>query len=138
MGLSLQHHLGALFTVNRLRFGAQVRTEGKNRPDFVFPGEEEYRDPQFNSERLAMLGAKSTAKERWRQILVEADRIREKHLCTLEPGISKDQTDEMQRQRVQLVLPVSLHETYNPQQLPSIWSVTQFIQFIRQRQTIRN
>jgi len=134
MGLSLQHHLAALFSTKTLRFTAQARTEGKNRPDFIFPGEGEYRDANFNSDLLTMLGAKSTVKERWRQILVEADRIKNKHLCTLEPGISKDQTEEMRRQNVQLVLPANLHETYDPLQRTSIWSLNRFVEFVRKNQ----
>ena len=42
-----------------------------------------------------MLAVKSTCKDRWRQILAEADRLPVKHLLTLEPGISVAQTDEM-------------------------------------------
>ncbi len=129
MGLSLQHHLGALFVGSGLRFTAQALTEGKNRPDFLFPGETEYHDKSFNPSRLAMLGAKSTVKERWRQILVEANRIEQKHLCTLEPGISKDQTNEMLRHKVQLIVPSNLHSTYNEEQLPDLWCLRQFVEF---------
>jgi hypothetical protein len=131
MGLSLQHHLTALFVGNGLRFTSQARTEGKNRPDFLFPGESEYNDPSFRVEQLAMLAAKSTVKERWRQILTEANRIDQKHLCTLEPGISEDQTDEMLRQKVRLIIPASLHNTYSGEQLRSIRSMSEFVQFVQ-------
>lgn len=131
MGLSLQHHLAALFLANKLRFTAQGRTEGKNRPDFLFPGEAEYHEVTFNEKHLIMLGAKSTLKERWRQILVEADRIRRKHLCTLEPGISKAQTDEMDRHEVTLIVPVSLHATYDVEQAKTIWNVGRFVEFVK-------
>ena len=136
MGLSLQHHLTALFIASKLRFSAQARTEGKNRPDFLFPGEAEYHDEIFNAEHLVMLGAKSTLKERWRQILVEANRIQRKHLCTLEPGISRDQTEEMHRHEVTLVIPKSLHATYNVEQAKTIWDVTQFLNFVKVKQTL--
>ena len=63
-----------------------------------------------------MLGVKSTCKDRWRQVLAEADRIEYKHLLTLETSISKHQTDEMQAKNLQLVLPRGLHETYTPEQ----------------------
>ncbi len=95
MGYSLQNQLGALFDSHKLKYEAQAVTEGKNKPDFIFPGSKEYLDSRFKSELLVMLGAKSTLKERWRQILMEAARIPRKHLCTLEPSISKDQTDEI-------------------------------------------
>lgn len=134
MGLSLQHHLAALFDVRKLKFCAQAQTEGKNRPDFLFPGESEYHDASFDADRLAMLGAKSTVKERWRQILVEANRIDRKHLCTLEPGISTHQTDEMIHHRVYLVIPTNLHGTYGAGQLRSILSITDFVKFVRELQ----
>ncbi len=135
MGLSLQHHLAALFAARGLRFAAQARTEGKNRPDFLFPGEAEYQNPQFDPQILVMLAAKSTVKERWRQVLVEADRIKDKHLCTLEPGISLDQTEEIRRQRVQLVIPASLFQTYRGDQLDHIRSLNRFVEFVTEQQT---
>ncbi len=52
-----------------------------------------------------MLGVKSTCKDRWRQVLSEAARIPDKCLLTVEPGISENQTNEMQANRLQLVLP---------------------------------
>ena len=45
---------------------------------------------------------KSTCKDRWRQVLTEADRIEKKYLFTLEAAISNNQTDEMQAKNVQL------------------------------------
>jgi hypothetical protein len=134
MGLSLQHHLAAVFSANKLEFKAQARTEGKNRPDFLFPGEKEYHNPEFDVAMLVMLGAKSTAKERWRQVLVEADKIGDKHLCTLEPGISVDQTEEMRRKKVQLVIPAQLIDTYSAQQQKTIWNLNEFIDFVRNKQ----
>ena len=43
----------------------------------------------FDSNKLTMLASKTTCKDRWRQILNEADRIKIKHLFTLQQGISK-------------------------------------------------
>ena len=37
---------------------------------------------------------KSTCKDRWRQVLSEADRIPNKHLFTLEAAISENQTSK--------------------------------------------
>jgi hypothetical protein len=132
-GYSFQHHLEALFLVNELKFDTQAITEGKHRPDFLFPGESEYHNNSFDAKRLLMLGAKSTIKERWRQILTEADRITTKHLCTLEPGISVDQTTEMTAQRVQLIIPAQMLETFAPSQREIIWSLSQFIEFVKGR-----
>jgi EcoRII C terminal len=134
MGFALQNHLAELFTVHHLRFTPQARTEANNRPDFIFPGQDEYRDEAFDAALLVMLGVKSTSKDRWRQVLTEADRIPEKHLCTLEAGISVKQTDEMKRQKLTLVIPTSLHETYTGDQRGALLTVGAFIEFARLKQ----
>jgi hypothetical protein len=82
-----------------------------------------------------MLGAKSSCKERWAQVLREADKIKAKHLLTLEPGISESQTAEMQRSKLQLVLPRSLHATYSPRQRGWLMDVSGFITEVKSIQT---
>jgi len=81
-----------------------------------------------------MLGVKTTCKDRWRQVLTEAERIRLKHLLTLEPGISENQTAEMQSNKLQLVLPTRLHETYRPKQREWLMNLDSFIQLVKERQ----
>lgn len=81
-----------------------------------------------------MLGVKSTCKDRWRQVLSEARRIENKHLFTLEPGISENQTAEMGENRLTLVLPKSLHDSYKPVQQASLMQLGQFIELARKRQ----
>ncbi|HBB86661.1 MAG TPA: restriction endonuclease [Blastocatellia bacterium] len=135
MGLALQNHLAELFTQQGLKFTAQAHTEANNRPDFIFPGERQYHDAAFEVALLVMLGVKSTSKDRWRQVLTEADKIRRKHLCTLEPGISTKQTDEMVRQELTLVVPATLHETYTRAQREWLLSVGAFIEFARGKQS---
>ena len=113
----------------------QARTEASNKPDFIFPGEGESHDATFNAALLVMLSVKSTSKDRWRQVLTEADRIPQKHLCVLEAGISTKQTDEMRRQSLTLVVPSGLHATYMAAQLAGMLSVTEFVEFVRRKQT---
>jgi len=134
MGLALQNHLSVIFSNNGLRYKAQAITEGKSKPDFLFPGEKEYRNPNFNANLLVMLAAKSSCKDRWRQILDEAERISRKHLCTLEQAISSDQTNAMQKRNVQLVIPDSLHKTYTRAQQKELWSINEFIRHIKSLQ----
>ena len=70
------NHLAGLFTRHGLRFTLQARTEASNNPDFIFPGEREYHDAKFNAALLVMLSVKSTSKDRWRQVLTEADEMK--------------------------------------------------------------
>ena len=101
-GAALEHHLEAIFLAHSVRYTRGALTENNHKPDFLFPGEAEYSKPDFPNDRLTMLGAKSTAKDRWRQVLAESARIQDKHLFTLEPGISQNQTDQMKASRLQL------------------------------------
>lgn len=117
-----------------IRYVRGAETENRNKPDFLFPGQAEYRDPDFPVERLFMLGAKSTLKDRWRQVLSEAQRIQEKHLLTLEPGISGNQTDEMRAKRLQLVVPRKLHSTFRLEQQAWLMDVRCFLTLLAERQ----
>ena len=136
VGFALENHLEAVFSAHGLRFARGALTENRAKPDFLFPGEGEYRDPQFPSDRLAMLGAKSTCKDRWRQVLSEAQRIRQKHLLTLEPGISENQTTEMQANALQLVVPERIQQTYSPGQQCWLMNLGQFIGHVRTQQDV--
>ncbi len=133
-GQALENHLEAIFTAHGIRYARGVETENRNKPDFLFPGQAEYRDPCFAPERLTMLGAKSTLKDRWRQVLSEAERIPGKHLLTLAPGISENQTDEMQAKNLQLVVPGNLHGTYKPAQQAWLMDLGRFLKLVEQRQ----
>lgn len=134
VGYALENHLAALLEAYGITFSRGQVTENRSRPDFVFPGIAHYHDPTFPVERLTMLGAKSTCKDRWRQVLAEAERIAQKHLLTLEPGISQNQTDEMRAKRLQLVLPKPLHDTYLPTQRPWLMDVAVFVSYVKARQ----
>ena len=133
-GSALENHLNQLFSVHQLRFARGAETENHNKPDFLFPGATEYHDPAFPSALLTMLGAKSTLKDRWRQVLAEAARIADKHLLTLEAGISENQTEQMRANHLHLVVPAPLHATYKPHQQNNLMSVAQFIALINERQ----
>lgn len=134
IGLALENHLELLFLENGLRYTRTAVTENKAKPDFLFPGVSEYHNPSFHSLKLTMLGVKSTCKDRWRQVLAEADRIDDKHLLTLETAISTNQTDEMAAKRLQLIVPRSLHQTYTLHQQAWLMDVEAFIGLALQRQ----
>ena len=133
-GSALENHLEAIFIQQGIRYSRGQATESRSKPDFVFPGIDHYHDSGFPTRRLTMLGAKATCKDRWRQVLAEADRIPEKHLLTLEPGISENQTAEMQSKRLHLVVPAGVHDSYTPKQRQWLLSVSDFIGLVRSRQ----
>ncbi|MCF8506887.1 MAG: hypothetical protein K9G59_18410 [Caulobacter sp.] len=133
-GYSLENHLGYLFEQRALLFQRGGNTEGRKKPDFLFPGSEAYHDPGFPRELLTLLGSKSTCKDRWRQVLSEGREVPLKHLITLEPGISAPQTAEMKAESLQLVLPANLHGSYLLQQRDWLMSVADFIELVEARQ----
>jgi hypothetical protein len=133
-GSALENHLEVIFNEQKIRYSHGQATENRSKPDFVFPGIKEYRDPAYPTAGLTMLGAKATCKDRWRQVLAEADRIKEKHLLTLEPGISENQTAEMQSKDLRLVVPKGIHESYTPQQQSWLLRVSDFIDLVRSKQ----
>ena len=83
---------------------------------------------------LTMLGAKRTCKDRWRQVLSEADKITHKHLLTTQPSISEYQTEEMRASNLQLVIPRSLFGSYQPAQQSWLMDVKSFINMVKSRQ----
>lgn len=127
----MEHHIQALFDANGINYTKGAITERTSRPDFVLPSIEAYRDPAFPAEKLTVLAAKSTCKDRWRQILAEADRAPVKHLLTLEPGISPPQMDEMAARRVELVVPLSLQLAFEVAVRGRLQTVTSFIERAR-------
>ena len=133
-GKSLEHHLDFMFRTFDLKFKDQPKTEGRKRPDFIFPGEEEYHDPSFSPGKLIFLGAKTTCKDRWRQILNEADRIKTKYLFTLQQGISSGQLKEMRLHEVKLVVPREYITAYPPEHREEISSLSDFIGYVKEKQ----
>ncbi|GAB3231138.1 hypothetical protein J0A67_17255 [Algoriphagus aestuariicola] len=132
-GYAFENHLAEIFDQNAISYSRGAKTERNNKPDFLFPGVSQYFDLDFPSSKLTMLGLKTTAKDRWRQVIPEADRISPKHLITLEPAISKNQTDEMRVQAVQLVIPKSIVPTYSLDQQRELMCLEDFIGFVKSK-----
>ena len=133
-GKSLEHHLAHLFTVAKLRFEAQPLTEANKRPDFIFPDGEAYHNLDFPDSQLTFLGAKTTCKDRWRQVLNEADRIKQKYLFTLQPGVSTNQMNEMKSENLWLVVPQQHFSCFDHQHCDNLISLSQFIAMVQEQQ----
>lgn len=133
-GLSLENHVEALLQSQKIMYSHTPVTENKSKPDFIFPHIDVYRDKTYPAIDLMMLGVKSTCKDRWRQVLSEADRIEHKHLLTLESAISENQTNEMKDKKLQLVIPLPIHETYTQDQRVWLYSVKAFLNEVKEKQ----
>lgn len=137
-GRSLEHHLASLFRANHLEFEEQVVTEERKKPDFVFPSGAAYHDPFFPPDRLVVLGAKTTCKDRWRQVITEADRVRNqtKFLVTMQQGNSPHQLEEMGKAKVRLVVPNEYIRFYPEEFRAEIWPLKRFIGYVRELEGI--
>jgi hypothetical protein len=134
VGFALENHMEIIFSESGIRYERGSVSEGRSKPDFLFPGGKEYRDSDVDAIFLTMLGVKSSCKDRWRQVLAEARRIERKHLLTLETAISQNQTDQMRDEQLQLVLPRPLHSTYTLVQQHQLLDVASFIQVVEEKQ----
>lgn len=134
-GRSLELHAREIFIEEGLReneeFAHGAEAEPGRRPDFLFPSQLLYRDPAFPDSRLRMLAVKTTCRDRWRQILNEAERIPTKHLLTLQEGVSVGQFQEMKDSGVRLVVPAGLKCSYPEEIRPELITLESFIGDIR-------
>lgn len=130
-GRSLELQARTIFDEEGLQYDYGAVSENRKAPDFLFPSARAYHDPSFPSDRLRMLAVKTTCKDRWRQILNEADRVPYKHLLTLQEGIGPNQYAEMKRANVTLVVPRSLQERYSRELRGELVSLADFIRTTR-------
>ena len=123
-----------LFKKKGIRYSKGSRTEKNKKPDFIFPSIEDYQNSESLDDKLTMLGVKTTCKDRWRQVLTEAEKISKKHLFTLQPKISSNQMEEMRDSNLQLVIPEPIHSTYTEEQCHSLWDLETFVSHIKKLQ----
>ncbi len=135
-GKSLEHHLSAAFDISKIQYTPQAKTEGNKKPDFIFPNEGIYLNEQAGSEKLTFLGAKTTCKDRWRQIINEADKIPNKHLFTLQQGISSNQLKEMKQSNITLVVPKPYVKSFPKEHRSDILDLDSFVKLVRSRQNL--
>lgn len=136
VGYAFENHLTAVFEQHNLAFerGKGKRyTEGKQQPDWMLPSFKAYHDLDYPVKKLTLLGAKTTCKERWRQVLAEGDRVDRKYLITLEASISELQTGQMQDKGLQLVIPKDVHATYSGCQKAWLYTVSDFITDVQRK-----
>ena len=126
--------ISAIFNAEKLIFEEQVVTENNKKPDFLFPNGICYHNFEFPAEDLTILGAKTTCKDRWRQVINEADRVDERFLFTLQQGISKNQLKEMADENVKLVVPESHVDSYPEEYRESLNTLNGFIEIVKEKQ----
>lgn len=133
-GKSLEHHLSEVFNIWELQYSSQPMTEDNKKPDFIFPNIDTYYSESTGCDKLVFLGAKTTCKDRWRQVVGEANKIPQKHLFTLQQGISKNQLNEMKSSGVTLVVPKPYLASFPREYIDNIWSLEKFVRYVKSKQ----
>lgn len=111
-GRSLENHFEYLLRKAQIPFEPRPQIDGTDEPDILIPSKAAYENPHYDVNKLCMIGLKTTCKDRWRQVLKEAQRIPQKHILTLQNGISPNQLVQMREANVTLIVPKSLQAMY--------------------------
>lgn len=130
-GRSMENHVEYLLNEAKIPF--EVKPEIDGEPDIIIPGKDAYYDKKYPDDKLFMLGVKTTCKDRWRQILNEAQRIQQKHLMTIQEGISNKQLTQMKQAKVSLVVPTRLHTRYPSDSPMKLLDFETFIKQVRRK-----
>lgn len=105
-GRSFEHHIAAALKAGRIRFVEQAVTGGR-RPDFVMPDLQQLRNRRRTREEALVLAAKTTLRERWKQ--VSSERLDcEVFLATVDDRVAATSIVEMAEANIRLVVPESL------------------------------
>lgn len=130
-GRSLENHFEYL--LRRADIPYVVRPpQVDGEPDIIIPSVDAYTDDRYPLNKLFMVGVKTTCRDRWRQVLNEAKRIKQKHIMTTQQGISTKQLDEMREAGVQLIVPLDYHKQY-PRSDMKLLGVEEFVGLVRKK-----
>ena len=105
-GYSFEHHIEAVLVDGRIPHQKQVILESKKRPDFVLPSLEYLRNQTTGAAGL-ILSAKTTLRDRWKQVALEM-KDADLFLATVDESISANSIEEMSSLGIVLVVPESL------------------------------
>lgn len=119
-GKSFEDIHNSLFKALNYKFDEQKVINGK--PDFLMPSYEHWKVDPID---CIIFTSKRTLRERWRQIVTEGTRGRGFFLATIDKNVTNAQLEEMHKNRIYLVCPVSIKETYYKDRV-NVLSFTQF------------
>ncbi|MDF0498461.1 type II restriction endonuclease [Bradyrhizobium yuanmingense] len=106
-GYSYEHHIEAMLLGGSIPFEKQVIIEAKKRPDFMLPSRQFVDSGEVNAATGLILSAKTTLRERWKQVLLEMGE-RRLFLMTVDENIPRNAIEDMASKNIGLVIPESL------------------------------
>ncbi|WP_418132662.1 type II restriction endonuclease [Variovorax sp. 375MFSha3.1] len=106
-GKSFELHIERLLKDGGVPYEAQVVIESKKRPDFVLPDFLLYSDSARTRQEALVLSAKTTLRERWKQVHSEIQNC-DLYLATVDENVAATVISEMAEAGICLVVPESL------------------------------
>jgi hypothetical protein len=109
-GYSYEHHIEAMLIGGRIPYEKQVVIEARKRPDFILPSLKFLRDNSDEAGGGLILSAKTTLRERWKQVEREKG-ARNLYLTTVDENVASNAIEDMASFGVHLVIPEGLKES---------------------------
>lgn len=106
-GYSFEHQIEAMLADGGIPFAKQVVIDARKRPDFVLPSLTHLRKALDGPERGLILSAKTTLRERWKQVQREMGGSG-LFLATVDDSIAANAIEDMASMGIVLVVPESL------------------------------
>ncbi|MDQ6986868.1 MAG: type II restriction endonuclease [Mariprofundaceae bacterium] len=125
-GKAFEYIIRELFSRLSYPFAEQVDVDGAT-PDFIMPSEKSFRENPLGS---IIFTAKRTLRERWRQVVTEANKGYGFFLATLDNNITQNQINQAAKNKIYIVVPEKLKETNDIYR--DAHSVLSFEQFFEQ------
>ena len=129
-GRSFEIHLEEIFLEEALAVEMQPVLPDGERLDFLFPSLDAYLDDRVDTSVLFAVNAKTTVRERWRQLASEAQRLRTKYLITVDRNLASASVDQMVNADVQLVIPEPIRAEYGSAVVGNSWSLAEFVGYV--------
>lgn len=134
-GKTFENHLGALFDLSDIHWESPShKLSDGSKPDFLMPSVRAYLDKSYPQRLLVFLGAKTSVKERWRQLADEAKRLQTKHLITLDRYLTTSTLHDMLLARVVPVMPAAIQYEHYAGRYPEVLTVEEFMRVVRSKQ----
>lgn len=106
-GYSFEHHIEAMLSDGGIPFEKQAVIDAKKRPDFILPSRTLYNAAGRTVKEALVLSAKTTLRERWKQVGQEMKNC-DLYLATVDENIAGNAIEDMASQGIVLVVPESL------------------------------
>ena len=106
-GYSFEHQIEAMLAAGGLPFEKQVIMDAKKRPDFILPSHAHFMSPAPATSAGLILSAKTTLRERWKQVqreMADGDLF----LATVDESIAANAIEDMASLGIVLVVPEGL------------------------------